>query len=212
MIMGVQERRDRERNETRTKILDAARDLFATQGYENVSMRKIAEAIEYSPTAIYVHFKDKDALFQELCASDFGDLAASFLKLLDVADPVERVRRLGHAYMRFALDHPNHYRLMFMTPKLPPPPNEGRECGKGDPTEDAYAFLKATVADGLKAGRYRAELTDAELVAQTFWAACHGVVSLHITSANDPWIEWADLELRMNTMVDGILRGLARDE
>ena len=62
--MGITERREREREEVRRKILDAARDLFATEGYENVTMRKIAEAIEYSPTAIYGHFEDKDDLVQ----------------------------------------------------------------------------------------------------------------------------------------------------
>src|SRR5215213_11936500 len=70
-VMGTRERRDREREEIRAKILDAARDLFASQGYEAVSMRKIAEAIEYSPTAIYVHFDDKADLMRELCIRDF---------------------------------------------------------------------------------------------------------------------------------------------
>src|SRR5215212_10572320 len=69
--MGVKERRDRQREDVRTKIMDAARDLFVSEGYDAVSMRKIAEAIEYSPTAIYVHFTDKAALMQELCAHDF---------------------------------------------------------------------------------------------------------------------------------------------
>ena len=73
--MGVKERREREREETRAKITDAARELFAREGYDAVSMRRIAEAIEYSPTAIYVHFKDKEALFQDLCRQDFGKLA-----------------------------------------------------------------------------------------------------------------------------------------
>ena len=59
--MGVKERREREKSETRDKILDAARELFVTEGYEGVSMRKVAQKIEYSPTAIYVHFPDKSS-------------------------------------------------------------------------------------------------------------------------------------------------------
>ncbi len=66
--MGVKERREREKSETRDKILDAARELFVTEGYEGVSMRKVAEKIEYSPTAIYVHFADKNELFHEFAA------------------------------------------------------------------------------------------------------------------------------------------------
>ena len=72
--MGVKERREREKSETRDKILDAARELFVTEGYEGVSMRRVAEKIEYSPTAIYVYFADKNELFHELCRQDFQHL------------------------------------------------------------------------------------------------------------------------------------------
>ena len=206
--MGVQERRERERMETRTKILDAARNLFAEHGYDAVSMRQIAAAIEYSPTAIYVHFKDKEALFHELCRHDFGELVQAFGGIVTIADPVERIRQVGHAYMRFGLARPNHYRLMFMTPKLPPAPEETIRQERGDPTQDGYAVLKAAVLEGLAAGRFRPELTNPELIAQTFWGAVHGVVSIEIAMNNDPWIEWTPIEDRMRTMVDGILRGM----
>src|SRR6478672_1413373 len=114
--MGTKERREREKTEVRDKILDAARNLFVSEGYESVSMRKIAEAIEYSPTAIYVHFKDKAELMQQLCQHDFRSLAHVFQDLAKIADPVERIRQTGHTYIRFAAGNPNHYRLMFMTP------------------------------------------------------------------------------------------------
>ena len=74
--MGVAERRDREREEVRRKILDAARELFTAEGYERVTMRRIAEAIEYSPTTIYNHFQDKDDLLQALCEDEFARLLA----------------------------------------------------------------------------------------------------------------------------------------
>jgi len=73
--MGTKERREREKDQIRTAILDAARELFVAQGYEGVSMRAIAEKIEYSPTIIYNYFRDKEALISELCQSDFGRLA-----------------------------------------------------------------------------------------------------------------------------------------
>src|SRR5829696_6855528 len=112
--MGTKERRDRERDEVRTKILDAARTLFVEQGYDAVSMRKIADAIEYSPTAIYVHFTDKAALMQQLCQHDFQSLAHVFHDLAQIADPIERIRQTGHVYIKFAAAHPNHYSFMFM--------------------------------------------------------------------------------------------------
>src|ERR1700683_4973661 len=100
------ERREREKQELRTKILDAARELFVTQGYDAVTMRKVAEKIEYSPTAIYLHFKDKDALVLELCRHDFRAFAARFLEVATIADPVERLRKAGWEYLAFASEHP----------------------------------------------------------------------------------------------------------
>src|SRR5215468_8785389 len=91
-VLGTTERRERERQELRTRILDAARELFAEHGYDAVTMRGIAERIEYSPTAIYFHFKDKDALLRELCELDFAALAHEFRKIAKEKDPIERLR------------------------------------------------------------------------------------------------------------------------
>src|SRR6476659_4536510 len=120
--MGSTERREREREEIRARILDAARELFISEGYDAVTMRKIAQRIEYTPTAIYFHFKDKAALLRELCGVDFLALQKKLLGLEKVNDPIEKLQRLGQAYIEFALEHPNHYRLMFMTPMPPVPP------------------------------------------------------------------------------------------
>src|SRR5688572_22172561 len=165
--MGVVERRERERVELRQRILDAARELFATHGYEAVSMRKIAEAIEYSPTALYVHFRDKAALFHELCGQDFLALAGVLQELAAVTDPVERLGRIGDAYITFALKHPNHYKLMFMTRADPDAvaPTEEDLKTKGNPTVDAYAFLKQAVTEAIEADRLRPELREPDLVA-----------------------------------------------
>ena len=149
--MGTTERRERERQELRTRILDAARELFAEEGYDAVTMRRIAERIEYSPTAIYFHFRDKHALMQELCDEDFGALAGEFQKIAAIADPVDRLRRIGQAYVAFAMSHRNHYRLMFMTPHPEAMQPEDSRLRRGNPEEDAYAFLKATVAEAIAA-------------------------------------------------------------
>jgi AcrR family transcriptional regulator len=205
--MGVKERRDRERTETRTKILDAARELFINEGFEAVSMRRIAEAIEYSPTAIYVHFRDKEALFQELCAHDFTALAHGMQDLAHVADPVERIRLAGHGYLRFAITHPNHYRLMFMTPrKVGAAPDKLAQ--RGDPMEDAYALLRNSTAEAIAAGRFRPDRTDPELLAQTFWAGVHGVASLQIALATDHWVDWRGIDDRADAMIDTLLIGM----
>jgi AcrR family transcriptional regulator len=216
--MGTRERRDRQRDELRSKILDAARTLFVEQGYEAASMRKIADAIEYSPTAIYAYFKDKAELMQQLCQHDFQSLAHVFHDLAQIADPIERIRETGKTYIKFAAENPHHYRFMFMTPHAE---IQGeceiqqayeRDPNKDNPNENSYLFLLLACEQAIKEGRLRPELTDPQLVAQTFWAAVHGVASIEVTFKNDPWMQMASLELRAATMIDGILRGLVREQ
>ena len=205
--MGPKERREREREEIRGRILDAARELFATEGFEAVTMRRIADRIEYSPTAIYFHFKDKETLLKELCSLDFHSLAQQFGSIARIGDPIERLRRTGHAYIQFGIDHPNHYRLMFMTPH---PPIEDSEVDKGNPEEDAYAFLRAIVTDAHAQKLLRPELKDIDLICQTVWAAVHGVVSLDVAKCNDPWVDWRPMKKRAAAAVEAIIHGIVR--
>jgi AcrR family transcriptional regulator len=206
--LGPRERREREREEIRTRILDAARDLFAAEGYEAVTMRRIAERIEYSPTAIYFHFKDKETLLHEICDADFLTLAHQLVETSKIADPIEKLRATGHAYVRFGLNHPNHYRLMFMTPH--PPLGEEHSVEKGNPEEDAYQFLEDIVSQAITEGRFHEGLTDVDLLSQTIWAGMHGVVSLHIAKYNDNWVDWRSFEERAHLMVETLIRGLIR--
>ncbi|MDB4993128.1 MAG: transcriptional regulator, TetR family [Myxococcaceae bacterium] len=207
--MGSNERRERERLETRKKILDAARELFVTHGFDAVTMRKIAEKIEYTPTAIYFHFKDKETLVRELCVADFLDFGQKFAKAAAEPDVVERLKKSGHAYAEFATKYPNSYRLMFMSPARPTD-GMGDVAWKGNPAEDAYAFLKLTVTEAMEKGLVREELTDPELVAQIVWSGMHGVVSLQIAMSCDQWTAWRPLKERVKTMIDVLIRGLFR--
>lgn len=209
--MGVLERRERERTELREKILDAARELFITDGYEGVSMRKVAEKIEYSPTAIYVYFKDKEDLFHELCHEDFAKLAEVFRRDAQIADALERLKQIGRTYAEFGRHYPNHYKLMFMTPHPPQDLDERDQQIKGNPESDAYAFLRMTMQEAIATGRLRPELNDADLVSQTLWAAIHGAISLQIAKCNDAWVDWRPVEDRIETMLDVTLRGIRRE-
>jgi len=211
--MGSVERRERERQELRTRILDAARELFVEHGYEAVSMRKIAERIEYSPTAIYLHFKDKEALLEELCGNDFRTLAHRFIDFAQIRDPIERLRRSGIAYVDFALSHPQHYRLMFMTPTPEHAPSAENLAYRGKPEDDAYAFLRATMAQAIEEKRLRPEYTDPDLLAQMAWSSLHGVLSLHIAKKLQP--EWIDPRPPRETakqMVDLLVRGISKED
>jgi AcrR family transcriptional regulator len=208
--MGVKERREREKSGTRDKILDAARELFVTEGYEGVSMRKVAEKIEYSPTAIYVHFADKEQLFRELCHEDYAQLAKVFQSSMISADPVERLKQIGAIYVDFGTRYPNHYKFMFMTPT---PGHELDDMDRevmGNPEEDAYAFLKWAVQQAIDAGCLREEFTEADLISQTLWASVHGVISLQIAKGGDRWVDWRPIKDRAEMMLDITLRGLVR--
>jgi AcrR family transcriptional regulator len=209
--MGVKERREREKSETRDKILDAARELFVTEGYEGVSMRRVAEKIEYSPTAIYVYFADKQELFHELCQQDYARLAEVFQSSAMSSDPIERVKQIGRTYTEFGVRYPNHYKFMFMTPHPPHEPDDEDREVMGNPEVDAYAFLKWAVQRAIDAGRFREELQDAELISQTLWAAVHGVIALNIAKCSDPWVDWRPLQQRAEMMLDVTLRGLMRE-
>ena len=203
--MGTKERRERERAETREKILNAAREMFATRGVEATTMRAIAEKIEYTPTAIYHHFKDKDELILEICHADFAKLGRQFTSIERIDDPVERLRRIGRAYVKFAIAYPHHYRIMFMT-TIPV-----HEHPEKNPEEDAYGFLVATMKEGIEKGLFRPEFTDPEEMAQITWAGVHGLISLHLAKCHDPWIDWRDLRQTSEKSIDTTIRGLVRD-
>jgi AcrR family transcriptional regulator len=203
-------RRQQHQEELRKMILDAARELFVSEGVDAVSMRKIAEKIGYSATMLYNHFEDKEALLRALCEADFGALRESFKKIGRIPDPVERLRKLGHTYIGFALRFPSQYRLMFMTPHIPRDEDPCSEVRHGDPDQDAYAFVRATVVEALSAGVFRDEYRDPDLLAQVVWSGVHGVAALHLIMGPNPWVQWRPAKQVARTAIDVMLRGLLR--
>jgi len=210
--MGLKERREREKDAVRTKILDAARELFAAQGYEGVSMRAVAEKIEYSPTVIYQYFKDKETLIQELCYADFRKLAEQLQDTMKIPDPIERLRQCGRDYVRFAINFPNHYRLMFMTPMPAYDHQADQDEGKGNPETDAYALVRLLVQMAWEQGALRDPNADLDLVAQTLWAGIHGVVALHLVmGCDEEWTPWKPLDTRVEAMLDALGGGVFKE-
>lgn len=206
--MGASDRRNRDKD-LKSCILEAARELFAERGYDAVTMRKIAERIAYSPTAIYQHFEDKKSLVEELCARDFGCLSEALGRLAGIADPLERLSGLACEYVGFARTYPNHYRFVFMNPdrertELPAEP----PCGR--PARDAYAFLRWTMSQAIEEGLLRPDLDDPDLCAQLVWGAIHGAIALELAMAREEWIEWRPLDKLATAVLDVVVRGLTR--
>lgn len=207
--MGSKERRDRERQDTRERILDAARALFVERGIEATTMRAIAERLEYTAPAIYHHFADKDALIRELVLTDMRRLGAAFARVERIGDPVERMRRLGLTYVRFGLEYPQHYRLLFMTPDAKQGLEEEIHCEMElVPEQDAYRILHETVSEAIAAGRLGPAYQDADRVAQICWASVHGLVSLHVVFCAHAWINWKDVETSAERMLDAMVVGM----
>lgn len=198
--MGIPERREREKEEVRRKILDAARDLFAAEGYDNVTMRRIADTIEYSPTAIYYHFKDKEALVRSLCEEHFSGLLGAMSESQLPADPIELIRQLGRAYARFGIEHPNHYRFMFLTP--PPREFEHQPSEAGD---RSFALLKGGVDRAIRSGLFREG--DARAIAQVLWANVHGVVALLTTFKPEHFPDGPAVSDLVDRVIENGIRG-----
>ncbi len=184
--MGVKERRARQKKFLRQEILDAASELFVRDGYENVSMRRIADKIEYSPTTIYIYFKDKAELLEQVCKETFQRLARRLGKITEQpGDPLERLKRGLVAYIEFGLENPHHYRATFMMP-LPEGFDHQKYHQEDSPGMQAFAFLTRGLAECIKAGKIPA--INVELAAQTLWAGIHGITSLLITHSRFPWV------------------------
>ena len=198
--MGTSERRTRHRASLRRDILDAASRLFAEEGYDRVTMRRIAQRIEYSPTTIYLHFKDKSDLFDAVCEETFSQLAEKFETLTRMrVVPVGHLRECLRLYVEFGVKHPDHYTVTFLQP-----PKTGR-AQPLDASIRARAFdtLRQAVRSCVDYGDIRT--VDVDMTAQALWAAAHGLTALLITARGFPFISQAAL---VDHTIDTLIAGL----
>lgn len=203
--MGVPERRARQKRFLRQEILDAASELFVREGYENVSMRRIAQRIEYSPTTIYLHFKDKAELLEQVCNETFARLVQRLRVIMDQpGEPLERFKRGLLAYIEFGLENPHHYRATFMMP-VPEGINEKKQHQEDSPGMVAFSFLRRGINECVKAGKLPP--MDVELASQELWAGIHGITSLLITHEHFPWV---GREKLVTGVVDTVVAGLGK--
>jgi AcrR family transcriptional regulator len=201
--MGSKQRREREKEALRQEILDAARELFVKEGYENVSMRRVAEKIEYSPTTIYLYFEDKASLLYAICEETFAKLAKRMEAITrEGDDPVDTLRRGCRAYVDFGLKNPNHYKVTFINHPQHPH-DEKRHLREESMGMKAYGNLRAGVEACVRAKKFRE--TNVEAVTQMMWAGGHGITSLFITMPDFPWVKKNELiDLMIDTLIDGL--------
>ncbi len=186
----------------RGEILDAAERVFIAEGYEGATIRKIAEEVGLSSTALYMHFPDKACILAEIARRTLELLLARNEELAARAEPAEaRICKMLEAYMRWGLQHPNAYQLVYSAPR---PLSAGLwPEDTVDLSAQCYEIFAGVVREVAAAGRLRAPSADAG--AQAFWMGCHGVVALLCAR---PTFQWADTEDLITTTLDGLMRGL----
>jgi AcrR family transcriptional regulator len=175
--MGVADRKARDKEELKTLILNAAMKLFAAKGVENVTIRNIAQAAEYSVGTIYVYFKDKNAILHALHTKGFSTLRSQFQVLNVVADPMERLRSSGRLYIQFAFQNPDMYDLMF---NLQAPLDFVNEWAdeKWNEGRATFGFVRDVVHECITAGHFKGHR--AESLAFMIWGVVHGMCHLAI--------------------------------
>jgi AcrR family transcriptional regulator len=200
--MGSKQRRAREKEGLREEILDAARTLFVKEGYESVSIRKIADKVEYAPGTIYLYFRDKAEILDRICEETFAKLIVRMQAIEhDTAAPVDKLRRGLRTYIQFGLDNPNHYIVTFVQAKV----HHEAESVFQTTGMKAFACLRQGVQECVDAGALVSDDTDE--LAQTLWAGIHGLTSVLITCSGFPFVEQNRLIDRMvHTLIEGVRR------
>ena len=192
--MGASARRAAQRDELKAMILDAARDVLMRDGYEQMSMRGLAEKIDYSAGTIYLHFRSKEELLNSLVEESFGRLHAA-LERARRENPVDTLRAGLRAYVEFGLQYPNHYHFAFMLR-----PRTARAATSRP--HRAFEFLRDVVRCCVECGHFRR--VDVETAAQVLWASVHGVTTLLVTRPQFPWVRRDRL---IAEVIDNSIRG-----
>lgn len=197
--MNASIRRQQHKRELRRVILDTAREIFASEGYESFSMRKLAGKIEYSPGSIYLHFKNKEELFETLVEESFERLLQALNRIKNGQaedDPVEALKKGFRVYVEFGLRNPNDYSFAFLLrrPVLKRPYR----------VHPAFGTMRHMVARCVDENRFRA--VDVETTSQALWAAIHGITSLLIQRPTFPWVGRKQvIEQVINNAVDSLM-------
>lgn len=188
----------------RAEILEAAERIFVAEGYEGATIRKIADEVGVSSTALYMHFPDKGCILLEISQRAITHLLERNAEIASKPiDAKERVRQMLDAYMRWGFEHPNAYLLVFANTVL-------TSAMLGDSLSElsakCYEIFSGVVHEIADEGRLRRG--DGNSAAQALWAACHGVVALVIVR---PGVEWASRDELMSVMLDSLMQGLVAD-
>ena len=207
--MGTSQRKERQKAELRQQILRAAREIVFRDGFAALTMRKIAEAVEYAPGTIYLYFESRDEIAKQLCIQGFQELLEALQPATAIANPLDRLIAIAKSYVCFDTINSETYRLIFMeNPKFTNAAlQETPIDASGGPGSQTFHFL-VSAFDELKAQHRMTTDADSVHFAQVLWTALHGIVSLKLTCAG---FLTAPAEELVTTMVRTFLDGLRQD-
>jgi AcrR family transcriptional regulator len=203
--MGISERKEKQKLEIRKAILDASMKLFVEQGYENVSIRKIADLIEYSPTTVYLYFKDKNEILFNLHETGFQKMAEYTADLWTIKNPLVRLHKMGEYYMMFGLENPAFYDLMFIL-KAPMEALQVLDNCEWRSGDQALGKLKETIQECME--KKLIENGDVDAISMAIWGMVHGMVSLAIRDRFDKLVNHEQMVPMMNKGLTWLLNVL----
>lgn len=175
--MSTAERKAREKEALKMLILKGAKKLFLERGIEQTTIRNIADEIDYSVGTVYVYFKDKNAILHDLHSIGFQELGGYFTELFTIKDPMERLRKMGFTYLKFAMENSEMYDLMFIV-KAPMEFIESTEKDAWNEGADTFNALKKTVEECMNNGHFEGHSLEA--LSFMIWSLVHGMCCLEI--------------------------------
>ena len=203
--MGISERKEKQKLEVKKLILDASIKLFIEEGFQNVSIRKIADLIEYSPTTVYLYFKDKNEILFNLHELGFQKMGEYNKGLWEIIDPLTRLYQMAKNYVHFGLENPEFYDLMFIQEAPMEVIEENKNCDwqSGDV---ALGKLMECVAECMDQNLIIK--SDVSAVSMAFWAMVHGFVSLTIRRRFEQLVDAKEIKNKINESLTWFLKSL----
>jgi AcrR family transcriptional regulator len=198
--LTAQGRRDKHKAELRAELVAAAHELVQQEGYEGLTIRKLAKRVGYAPMSVYSYFADKQDILYAL-AEDAFDALARRIEGHQADDPLEALRAVMVEYAAFGLGNPNEYRIVATTEQVTPP--EKLVPGQPEERNPAMELLVSRVEACVKAGKLSG---DPRAISTMLWAVGHGTISLLISFPHYPF---GEAEVFAERMYDLALAGLA---
>jgi len=212
MTVTVSSPAERRRNKIRARILTAAERVFAREGAEGLSIRRLAENIDYSPAAIYKYFSSKDELVDELKETFFELILENVNRIADTATPfAERARDCVATYVRLAIEKPYHYAAAFAGESSTDAPVDGEPGFDLSKKGQAFNVLSGMIGEGVEIGAFRRDV-EPTLAARSVWASMHGLAMMIIHIPSFPALKPDQPTLAQDEFIlfhaDQLIRGL----